>query len=180
MFQPKKSPELLLNKSCSGDSAQVFNCSIFLLAVRPVGVQAPQSDRSISIGFQYGIGHAPQPFPERHRPLFLSIWFRSQKDRLSESTPETLADTFFCSYILAIVMTDASASFYLFFFLSVLNYKSNLFKGTEGVIKSDVKESVSHQKIYLRTRSSVKTMFSIRLIKWNITFILKGMHNKTY
>lgn len=73
--------------------------------------------------------------------------------------------SFFCSYILAIVMTDASASFYLFFFLSVLNYKSNLLKGAEGVVKSDVNENVSHQKIYLRTRSSVKTMFSIRPMK---------------
>ena len=33
---------------------------------------------------------------------------------------------FFCSYILAILMTDTSASFYLFFFLLVLNSKRNL------------------------------------------------------
>ena len=73
--------------------------------------------------------------------------------------------SFFCSYILAIVMTDASASFYLFFFLSVLNYKSNLLKWTKEVVKSDVNESVSHQKICLCTRSSVKTMVGIRPIK---------------
>ena len=62
----KKFPKQPLRKATWGI---LFRYSIILFspAVQPVGVPILESDRSISTGFQYDIGHTPQPFPEKYR-----------------------------------------------------------------------------------------------------------------
>ena len=42
-------------------------------AVQPNGAPILESDRSISTGFQYDIGHTPQPFPEKYQSWFALI-----------------------------------------------------------------------------------------------------------